>query len=108
MISWSGEKNDIYSTKLGYIEWMRACGKAYIEPIIEGRRWRWVWGMDITPEVKVFMWRVMKGILPTTLNLITRFVNVEPECRRCGEQIESTEHALRDCPRLLVSSEFSN
>lgn len=39
----------------------------------------------------------MKGILPTTLNLITRFINVELECKRCGLEFESIEHALRDC-----------
>lgn len=61
-------------------------------------KWKWVWGLNVTPKVKLFVWRLMHGILLSNLNLITRYVNIEPACKRCGELIESTEHAIRDCP----------
>lgn len=57
-----------------------------------------MWSLNVTPKVKLFIWRLMHGILPSNLNLITRFVNVEPACKRCGELVESSEHAIRDCP----------
>lgn len=43
------------------------------------------------------MWKVLHAILPTCINLVGRFVDVDPMCKRCGVDIESTEHALRDC-----------
>lgn len=55
--------------------------------------------MDITPKVRLLLWRILHGIVPTCLNLISRFVNVPPECKYCGDPIESNEHAFRDCPR---------
>lgn len=47
------------------------------------------------------VWRLLQGIIPMNLNLINCFVNVDPVCARCGESIESTEHALRDFPSLV-------
>lgn len=50
------------------------------------------------PKIQHFMWRIMHGILPTCINLVSRFVDVSPFCKRCGDKIETIEHALRDCP----------
>lgn len=30
-------------------------------------------------------------------NLIGRFVDVKSLCKRCGSEVETAEHALRDC-----------
>lgn len=31
--------------------------------------WKMLWGLKIPPKIKVFGWRVIKGILPTCDNL---------------------------------------
>lgn len=46
----------------------------------------------------IFFYGKLYGvILSTNLNLITHFVNVEPECKRCGLEFETIEHALMVC-----------
>lgn len=55
-----------------------------------------VWKLNLIPKIQHFMWMVMHGILPTCI-LVIRFVDVAPFCKRCGTELETTEHALRDC-----------
>ncbi|KAL8513639.1 hypothetical protein ACS0TY_012939 [Phlomoides rotata] len=59
--------------------------------------WKRIWDLDVIPKIKLFMWRLLHEIIPTSLNLTCRFVDVDPMCVRCGSDIESVEHALRDC-----------
>lgn len=59
-----------------------------------------MWQLDVTPKIHLFTWRILHGIVPSNLNLIMRYVNVEPACKRCGDPIESSEHAFRDYPWL--------
>ncbi|KAL8470043.1 hypothetical protein ACS0TY_032782 [Phlomoides rotata] len=53
--------------------------------------------LEVPPKLQVFMWRCYKNILPVCSNLVGRFVDVEPLCKRCGTEVETMEHALRDC-----------
>lgn len=59
--------------------------------------------MDITPKVRLFLGGegLCMEFSPICFNLISRYVNVEPECKWCGDQVESNEHALRDCSILV-------
>lgn len=78
-MTWKHEKHGIYTTKSGYAELMRAG-----QPRTEGEdesdtwQWRWCWKLGVLPKVRLFIWRVLCGIVPTKLNLITRYVDVEP------------------------------
>ncbi|KAL6522139.1 hypothetical protein OROMI_032016 [Orobanche minor] len=95
-LMWNFEKNGIYSAKTGYIEWMKHIERAYVTP--RENKWKWAWKLNVSPKVQLFVWRVLKGILPTNVNLIIKFVNVEPGCVGCGGDYETTEHALMECP----------
>ncbi|XP_057790227.1 uncharacterized protein LOC131007086 [Salvia miltiorrhiza] len=57
----------------------------------------WIWGLDVIPKVKLFLWRCLVNALPTSEGLRRCSIDVDPICRRCGEAIETGEHALRDC-----------
>ncbi|XP_057792367.1 uncharacterized protein LOC131009155 [Salvia miltiorrhiza] len=57
----------------------------------------WIWGLDVIPKVKLFLWKCMVNALPTSNMLRRRGIDVEVICRRCGEKVETVEHALRDC-----------
>ncbi|KAL8527961.1 hypothetical protein ACS0TY_005683 [Phlomoides rotata] len=59
--------------------------------------WDLVWKLQVIPKIKFFIWKVLHNILSTSLNLTYRFVDVVPLCKHCEIDIESAEHALRDC-----------
>lgn len=55
-------------------------------------------GMEVPARIRLFLWKLAHGILPTNMNLMCKFVDVNSFCRRYGDDLESMEHALRNCP----------
>ncbi|KAF4404022.1 hypothetical protein G4B88_014478 [Cannabis sativa] len=55
----------------------------------------------VPQKVKIFLWRMYHRALPTNSQLIRPKVLVQPICNRCGEEMESLEHALVFCSSLL-------
>ena len=53
--------------------------------------------LDLPANVKIFMWRALKNILPTAENLWKRKSLKEPICQICKLQVESVSHALIEC-----------
>ncbi|XP_057791239.1 uncharacterized protein LOC131008372 [Salvia miltiorrhiza] len=60
-------------------------------------RFFWPHGKGNSYSVKLFLWKCLSGAVPTAQGLRSRSIDVDPLCRRCGEEIESVEHVLRDC-----------
>ncbi|XP_057771132.1 uncharacterized protein LOC130990924 [Salvia miltiorrhiza] len=60
--------------------------------------WNWIWGLEVVPKVKLFLWKCLSGALPSSQTLVVRSIDIDPICRRCGAFEETVEHALRDCP----------
>lgn len=52
--------------------------------------------MNIIPKIHHFLWKVLHAILPTCINFVGRFVDVDI-CARGRGVVESAEHALWDC-----------
>lgn len=40
--------------------------------------------LRIIPKIQVFLWKTLHTIIPTKINLISRFVDVDPFYLRCG------------------------
>lgn len=57
-----------------------------------------IWTLKVIQKIQHFMWNIMHGILPTCINLVGRFVDVPSFCKHYGDELEITEHALRDYP----------
>lgn len=53
--------------------------------------------LKVAPKVKMFIWKCLKGILPVGERLLTRHINVDPKCKRCGS-LESINYLLFHCP----------
>ncbi|KAH6784204.1 hypothetical protein C2S52_009163, partial [Perilla frutescens var. hirtella] len=97
---WRFNKNGIYSVKSGY--WVMKGIKDAKKSIpsvssLSPNPWLWIWKLKIPPKIHIFLWRCMRGIIPSKAILLGRVVEVDPICERCGLEIEMTEHALRDC-----------
>lgn len=58
--------------------------------------WQQVWGLNVHPKAKLFLWRSIWNILPHGSNLHKKGINNVERCVRCG-LLKSNEHALRDC-----------
>ncbi|XP_057788997.1 uncharacterized protein LOC131005893 [Salvia miltiorrhiza] len=95
---WPTGKFNTYSVKSGYL---LACDIAKRNVASSSSSscslWHWIWGLEVIPKVKLFMWRGLAGAIPTAMALRGRSIEVDPKCRRCGAHEENLEHALRDC-----------
>ena len=60
-------------------------------------QWKWLWNLSLPPKVKLFTWRLIKGLLPTRADLIRRKITTDGICQHCGNSMETTEHLFRDC-----------
>ena len=59
--------------------------------------WNSIWNMVVPKKVKIFLWRAVKDLLPTTENLWKKNVVQEATCQICRNQMESIDHAHLDC-----------
>ncbi|KAG8380432.1 hypothetical protein BUALT_Bualt06G0014700 [Buddleja alternifolia] len=59
--------------------------------------WNFIWRANLPHKIRVFIWRVCRGILPTLSNLIRRRCNVETICPCCSMHEESDSHILLHC-----------
>jgi hypothetical protein len=60
-------------------------------------KWKKLWKLDVQPRVRVFWWRVLKGILPDYATLARRHVIELSTCPVCKATSESLFHALVEC-----------
>lgn len=61
------------------------------------KQWNALWSLDLPGKIKIFMWRVIKTLLPSYENLWKRKILQEPTCQRCRRSVETKSHALLDC-----------
>ncbi|XP_038711874.1 uncharacterized protein LOC120006075 [Tripterygium wilfordii] len=68
--------------------------------------WRSVWALQAHASTKVFIWRVLKNVIPVYLNLSKRRILVDVRCPICGKEEESVLHIMWICE--FSSQVFSN
>ncbi|KAJ8424700.1 hypothetical protein Cgig2_018507 [Carnegiea gigantea] len=59
--------------------------------------WRSVWSLEIPPRIKLFAWRICRGVLPCGGNIAKRLTLSDMRCSICGFVEESDIHALLEC-----------
>ncbi|XP_071916173.1 uncharacterized protein [Coffea arabica] len=103
---WKYTANVCYSTKSDY-----ARAKERIKEISEKNKaqdnsstnkerskvWNQFWGLNIKHKIKHFLWKCLHCILPTNEEIFRRTGKGDPLCKCCGEEQETTEHALLLC-----------
>ncbi|XP_019179716.1 PREDICTED: uncharacterized protein LOC109174929 [Ipomoea nil] len=90
---WHGDPIRIYSVKCGY----RLIVGDYESGIGTFTKWLTLWKLKIPPKWKMFLWRAICDILPTTTNLLIKRVDMDPHCAMCEISQEDTMHALVLC-----------
>ncbi|XP_019159923.1 PREDICTED: uncharacterized protein LOC109156526 [Ipomoea nil] len=90
---WHGDPRGVYSVKSGY----RLVVGDYQQNNETFTKWLPLWKLKIPPKWRIFLWRAISDILPTTTNLLMKRVDVDPRCAMCGIFHENTMHALVLC-----------
>ncbi|KAH9699193.1 putative ribonuclease H protein [Citrus sinensis] len=60
--------------------------------------WRLAWSWKGPQSIKIFIWLVLHNRLKTRGELASRHLTIDTHCERCGYELETTIHVLRDCP----------
>ncbi|OMO65973.1 Zinc finger, C6HC-type [Corchorus olitorius] len=58
----------------------------------------WIWKQKIPARWVTFLWLVLRDRLHTNELRLRRGIVESGACNRCGNQLETTAHVLRDCP----------
>ncbi|XP_019179260.1 PREDICTED: uncharacterized protein LOC109174482 [Ipomoea nil] len=76
---WMSDPNGTYTVKNAY----RHIVGDYENNPANFDKWVAMWKIKVPPKWKTFLWRAICDILPTTLNLILKRVEVDPTCPMC-------------------------
>jgi hypothetical protein len=87
-ISWSLNKNGLFSTKSIY---------TWLEKGLAGSHNKWIWKTKIPLKIKIFMWQLGQDALLTRENLRKRNWDGSPVCSFCS-QLETNNHLFFTCP----------
>ncbi|KAG7627049.1 hypothetical protein ISN45_At03g031700 [Arabidopsis thaliana x Arabidopsis arenosa] len=64
-----------------------------VNPIFQG-----IWSLYTAPNIKVFLWKAVKGAVAVEDRLRTRGILIEDGCSMCPEENETINHILFQCP----------
>ena len=59
--------------------------------------WRKLWNLNVPNKVKNFIWRAVKHVLPTSINLTSKMVDIPSTCTVCNAYEENVLHSLIAC-----------
>lgn len=62
--------------------------------------WHRVWKLDTPPKIKDLMWRALKNVVPTKINLRSKGVDVDERCLFCPSR-ETMDHLFLFCPYAI-------
>jgi zinc-binding in reverse transcriptase len=90
----AGQERDIHG-QTGYQRLSDAAGTRQSQD----RVWEAIWNIkNVTPKVKIFLWRACQGALATARELHRRIRHIQPIRSRCQQENEYTTHLLFFCP----------
>ncbi|XP_021839141.1 uncharacterized protein [Spinacia oleracea] len=69
--------------------------------------WSTIWGLEVSPKVRHFLWRMGTHSLPVRSLLKYRHLTEDALCPWCGLEEESMGHAIFSCPRVQELWEVS-
>ena len=58
----------------------------------------WIWGVDVPPKIRFFLWKICQNGLPTKKRLESSHVFLPLECVFCNFHAETDHHLFLDCP----------
>ncbi|XP_062017671.1 uncharacterized protein LOC133734024 [Rosa rugosa] len=90
---WHYDKKGIYNVRSGYFVW-RESKKAPVTATTSSA----VIGAHVPAKTKVFLWKLLRGILPTRTALADRRVHLpDNRCVFCSNNFETSVHVFKNC-----------
>ena len=62
--------------------------------------WERIWKLAVPERVKYFIWKLLHGRLLTNYHK-SRMHLGDPLCMKCKSTVETSLHALHDCPNAM-------
>jgi hypothetical protein len=97
--AWAYEKSGLFTVKSAYrmlVSQPREQQGRAATSSSNGKEhlWKSLWKLKVVPKVRVFWWRVMRGIMPDFSTLTRRHVRDNSTCSICKSAPEMLLHAL--------------
>ena len=103
-LAWDLERSGVYSVKTAYraLVTRKEClaleeGTIAESSMSDRPMWIALWKLKVIPRVRVFWWRVLRGILPDYATLQHRHIRTTAVCDLCKASVEDLRHALINC-----------
>jgi len=99
---WFGTNHGLYTVKSGYEMCSRQVHKLMFKEAEEqpslNPLFGKIWSLNTAPKIKVFLWKMLKGVVAVEDKLRTRGILIEDGCSMCSEKDETLNHILFQCP----------
>ncbi|XP_074288211.1 uncharacterized protein LOC141613378 [Silene latifolia] len=99
-IYWKFTEDGLFSSNSAYSFLLHNGTHSPVSPessVIPPFPWVFLWRLPCQPHIKIFLWKLVHGILPTADVLIRRGMSVNPICSLCHKTCETLSHIFRDC-----------
>lgn len=87
---WKGKNSGAFLVKSSY-------SINFLDEKEDDRTWAKLWEMKIHKRLKMFIWRIKAGVLPTKDRMAARFVGMDIRCMLCDASVESCFHIFKEC-----------
>jgi hypothetical protein len=102
--AWNFESSGVYTVKSAYRALVTRKERLALEEgaatessTTEKDMWNALWKLKVVPKVRVFWWRVLRGILPDECTLKRRHIAEISRCNICLAGDEDLMHAMITC-----------
>jgi hypothetical protein len=106
-VAWPYEKSGVFSVRSAYrMALIRAqdLDDMGSSTSASGERsaWKQIWKLLTLPNVRNFIWKLIKNGLPTNANRCYRHLTVDASCELCSAMYEDCYHAVVQCLHAKV------
>ena len=100
---WHYDRNGIFSVKSGYHvarSFKNLASSSTSSGTNGNSLWKKLWGLCIPPKVRLFVWRLLRGILPSKGNLRKKVLLADVDCVFCHSHVANDLHLFKHCDVL--------
>lgn len=95
---WHGNPKGICSVKSGYaMEINLFAPPPYQSSQPDQKWWLTLWRLSLSPKIRLFLWRACRDLIPSTVNLASRYIPTYAICPLCHCGVANTSHCLIFC-----------